>query len=78
MLAYCSNDVSYLPYLYSLTDENKYIYHKYFQQIEMLYKLWVHSLQGIHNFQNYMTLAHTMSYKVSQDITPGVFCMQTT
>lgn len=33
----------------------------------MLYKLWVHSLQGIHNLQNYMTLAHT--YKVSQDIT---------
>lgn len=30
----------------------------------MLYKLWVHSLQGIHNLQNYMTLAHT--YKVSQ------------
>lgn len=42
----------------------------------MSYKLWVHSLQGIHNLQNYMTLAHT--YKVSQDITPGVFCMQTT
>lgn len=34
------------------------IYYMYFQHIEMSYKRWVHSSQGIYNLQNYITIAH--------------------
>lgn len=64
----CSNDISYLTYLYSLTEENK-ILHVNFQHIEMSYKLWVHSPQGIYYIVSpklYNNSCH--QYKVSQDI----------
>lgn len=67
-LVLSSNDISYLTYLYSLTEENK-ILHVNFQHIKMSYKLWVHSPQGIYYIVSpklYNNSCH--QYKVSQDI----------